>query len=376
MGDLDLSQNQLMSVKDIKNLTALGQLDLSSNRLERSPFASELSVLRALKLSDNRLWELDVGLLPSLTLLYVDQNRLSTILGLDRVRDLEVLSARDQEAIGEHNGLLELNLGAVKDIRKVYLSSNKLSAQTLSPSTPLLSLQLLDVATCRLEALPEDFAAKFPNVKVLNLNFNSLLGVNELVGMNCLSRLTIAGNSISRLRRLCQVLSRVGRTKRSNGCSLQKVDIRGNPLTVRFYPPAITGSGKETMKKLISNEKARSRNHGLDLDLPLMAQLERDGQLLPPDDEDRMDLDPEINDPYTLPPADPQLDQKHLAHLDQATRLKRRVFELMLYAGTGGALKHLDGLDFRPVLEPGSDMNQAWARLEQLGVLKKKAITG
>ncbi|KAL4949994.1 hypothetical protein BDW69DRAFT_202454 [Aspergillus filifer] len=375
--ELDLSHNELLSMGNINNLPALSYLDLTSNQLENVTVFAPLTGLRALKLSDNRLCNFDVGLFPALSLLYVDQNRLSTILGLDQTRDLEVLSARDQYIPDDYNGgFFELDLGAVKDIRKVYLSSNKLSSQTLSPTTPLLSLQLLDLATCRLEALPVDFASKFPNVKVLNLNFNSLLGVNELLGMHCLSRLTVAGNSISRLRRVCQVLSRIGRTSKSNTCTLHKVDLRGNPLTVRFYPPPVTGSGKPDTRKLTASDRRRSGENGLDLDLALMEKLERDGQLLPTEDEDDIPIDPEVNDPYTLPPADLLLDQKHLAHLDQGTRLKRRVFELMLYAGTGGALKYLDGLEFRPVLEPGSDMNLAWARLEQLGVLKKKAIMG
>ncbi|KAL2849572.1 hypothetical protein BJY01DRAFT_245858 [Aspergillus pseudoustus] len=375
--ELDLSQNELMSVRSIQNLPALGQLDLTSNKLHKFSCSSPLDMLRGLKLSNNCLQHLEVGLFPSLTLLYVDQNCLSTISGVGEIRGLEVLSAREQSIPNEHNrGFFDLDLGTVKDIRKVYLSSNKLSAQTLSPSTSLLSLQLLDLASCRLEFLPEDFAIKFPNIKVLNLNFNALGGVNELIGMNCLSRLAVAGNSISRLRRLCQVLSRIGRTKSSKACSLQKVDIRGNPLTVRFYPPPITGNGKQPTRKLMANERLSSAHNGVDLDLPLMRQHDRDGQLFPIGDEDDAESDPEVNDPYTLPLADPLMDQKHLARLDQGTRLKRRVFELMLYAGTGGALKYLDGLEFRPVLEPGSDMNQAWARLEQLGVLKKKAITG
>ncbi|KAL4977650.1 hypothetical protein BDW66DRAFT_149956 [Aspergillus desertorum] len=378
LGELDLSNNELVSVMDIQNLSALSQLDLSSNRLETSPFSAPLTKLRVLKLSDNRLRTLNAELFPALALLYVDQNCLSTILGLDQTRLLEVLSMREQDIPNGES--LDLDLGLVKDIRKVFLSSNKLSPQALSPSTPLLSLQLLDVATCSLKELPLDFATKFPNIKVLNLNFNSLEGLNELLGMNCLSRLTVAGNSISRLRRICQVLSRIGRTSKSNTCTLRKVDIRHNPLTVRFYPPAITGSGKPRNQKLIPNERRRSgHNHGLDVDLPLIALPERDGQWLQVKgevDEDGTHTDLEIDDPYTLPPADLLLDQKHLANLDQATRLKRRVFELMLYAGTGGAIKFLDGLEFRPVLETGSDMNQAWARLEQLGVLKKKAITG
>ncbi|KAL4773133.1 hypothetical protein BDW60DRAFT_206435 [Aspergillus nidulans var. acristatus] len=378
LGELDLSHNELVFIGNIQHLSALSQLDLSSNRLETVSTPSPLTKLRALRVSNNRLRSLNVGLFPALTLLYADQNCLSTILGLDQNHGLEVLSVREQEIPDGES--LDLDLGLLKDIRKVFLSSNKLSPQTLSPSAPLLSLQLLDVATCSLKALPIDFATKFPNIRVLNLNFNSLEGVNELLGMNCLSRLTVAGNSISRLRRICQVLSRIGRTSKSSTCTLQKVDIRHNPLTVRFYPPALTGSGKPQPQKLISNEGRRSgHSHGLDLDLPLMEQLEREGQLLQvngEDGEDTAHADPEIDDPYTLPPADLLLDQKYLAHLDQATRLKRRVFELMLYAGTGGAIKVLDGLDFRPVLEPGSDMNQAWARLERLGVLKKKTITG
>ncbi|KAL4819674.1 hypothetical protein BDW67DRAFT_182002 [Aspergillus spinulosporus] len=378
LNELDLSHNDLVFIGNIQHLCALSQLDLSSNRLETVSTPSPLTKLRALRVSDNRLRSLNIGLFPAVTLLYADQNCLSTIFGLDQSRGLEVLSVREQEIPDGES--LDLDLGLLKDIRKVFLSSNKLSLQTLSPSAPLLSLQLLDVATCGLKALPKDFATKFPNIRVLNLNFNSLEGVNELLGMNCLSRLTVAGNSISRLRRICQVLSRIGRTSKSNSCTLQKVDIRHNPLTVRFYPPALTGSGKPQPQKLILNEGRRSgHSHGLDLDLPLMEQLEREGQLLQvsgEDGEDTARADPEIDDPYTLPPADPLSDQKHLAHLDQATRLKRRVFELMLYAGTGGAIKVLDGLDFRPVLEPGSDMNQAWARLERLGVLKKKAITG
>ncbi|KAL4882599.1 hypothetical protein BJY04DRAFT_217095 [Aspergillus karnatakaensis] len=375
--ELDLSNNGLVSVQHLENLTFLSQLDLSFNQLRETPFSSPLILLRALKLSNNLLSYLDAGLFPSLTLLYADQNCLQTIVGLDQARDLEILSARDQDIPPDHNGgYLDLDLSAVKDIRKVFLSSNKLSPQTLSPTTPLLSLQLLDIASCRLEALPADFAVKFPNVKVLNLNFNSLLGVNELLGMNCLSRLAVAGNLISRLRKVCQVLSRIGRTSKSNVCSLQKVDIRGNPLTVRFYPPPITGNGKQHVPQLMPSERKGPRNHSGNLDMLLMAHLERDGQMLHVDGENEAEKYSDINDPYTLPPADLMLDQKHLANLDQGTRLKRRVFELMLYAGTGGAIKHLDGLELRPALEPGSDMNQAWAKLEQLGVLKKKAITG
>jgi Leucine-rich repeat (LRR) protein len=382
--ELDLSHNQLMSIRSIESLSALTTLDLSSNHLSTVDLASPLSNLRSLKLSNNQFYNLDVGVFPSLTLLYVDQNYLSTVSGLNQCRNLEILSAREQTMSAENNnGFFDIDLGLVKDVRKVYLSSNRLSLQSLSPSTPLLSLQLLDAASCNIQALPADFALNFPNVKVLNLNFNSLTGINELVGMNCLSRLTAAGNCISRMRRLCQVLSVIGRTNKNKICSLHKVDVRGNPLTVRFYPPAVTGNGRTGGAKQLSTrteKPAVQEGGGLDIPSALAEFQHEDHDLNRPIFEgEEPDVDDEheteINDPYTLPPADIQADLKYLAHLDRPTRLRRSIFELMLYAGTGGSVKVLDGLDLRPALEEGSDMDRAWVKLEKLGVLKRKAIT-
>ncbi|KAL4898132.1 hypothetical protein BDV59DRAFT_166258 [Aspergillus ambiguus] len=383
--ELDLSHNQLMSVRSIESLSALERLDLSSNHLSNVDLTSPLTTLRSLKLSNNQFYNLDVGVFPSLTLLYLDQNYLSTISGLGQCRNLEVLSAREQTMSAENdNGFFDIDLGLAKDVRKVYLSSNRLSLQSLSPSNPLLSLQLLDAASCSIQALPPDFALNFPNVKVLNLNFNSLTGISELAGMNCLSRLTAAGNCISRLRRLCQVLSVIGRTNKNKLCSLHKVDVRGNPLTVRFYPPAVTGNGKPGDAKQLATrvEKKPVPQEDGGLDIPsALAEFKREDHDInrPIFEDEQSDVvdghEIEINDPYTLPPADSQADLKYLARLDRPTRLRRSIFELMLYAGTGGSVKFLDGLDLRPVLEEGSDMDRAWMKLEKLGVLKKKAIT-
>jgi hypothetical protein len=83
----------------------------------------------------------------------------------------------------------------------------------------------------------------------------------------------------------------------------------------------------------------------------------------------------EVNDPFTLPPADAQADDKYLLRLDRATRMRRSVLELLLYAGTSGSLHHLDGLELRPSFgQDNPDMGQAWTKLEELGVLRRKAI--
>ncbi|KAF7617684.1 hypothetical protein AFLA_006598 [Aspergillus flavus NRRL3357] len=381
--ELDLSHNQLMSIQNIESLSALSNLDLSFNQLARVAPSAPMPYLSSLRLSSNQLHSLDVTAFPSLTLLYLDHNYLFTVSGLEHCAGLDVFSAREQMNTGDHNGgFFDVDLGLVKDVRKVFLSCNKLSLQCLSPSNPLSGLQLLDVASCSIQSLPADFALSFPNIRVLNLNFNSLAGINELAGLNCLSRLTIASNCIVRLRRLCQVLSRIGRTNKNKVSTLQKVDVRGNPLTVRFYPPAVTGSGRvgDTKNLKVEDEPSQRDQAGLDIQSVLAefghAENSERSIIHDQDEEPIAEKDIEINDPYTLPPADPQADQKYLSHLDEPTRLRRRVFELMLYAGTGGSLKFLDGLQLRPTLEPGSDMDHAWNKLEKLGVLKRKAITG
>ncbi|KAK1147770.1 Protein nud1 [Aspergillus melleus] len=380
--ELDLSHNHITSVRDIDTLTSLSTLDLSANQLSELGLSESLLALRSLKLSSNKLHNLDASLFPSLSLLYVDQNSLTTVSELGQCHNLDVFSAREQMISNDHNaGFFDVDLGLVKDIRKVFLSSNKLSLQTLSPSVPLLSLQLLDAAACSIQTLPVDFALNFPNVKVLNLNFNSLSSINELVGVNCLSRLALAGNCLSRLRRLCQVLSRVGRTNKGKVSTLQKLDIRGNPLTLRFYPHPVRGNGRpESPRKLKATDTQPARSDNVGLDLPsVLADFGRRGEMIQSaigeDEDDIPEKDVEIDDPYTLPPADPQADQKYLAHLDEPTRLRRRILELMLFVGTGGSVKLLDGLELRPALEEGSDMSVAWTKLEKLGVLKKKAIT-
>ncbi|KAJ5329590.1 hypothetical protein N7452_009980 [Penicillium brevicompactum] len=378
--DLDLSHNCLTSVRNIEWLPSLATLDLSANQITRLDSTASLISLRALKLSDNRMDVFDAQPFASVSLLYLDQNHLPSITGLEQCHNLEILSLREQTPSQDKdiNFGLEIDLGLVKDVRKVFLSSNRLSPHSLCPSSPLLRLQLLDIAACTLKSLPGDFALSFPNLKVLNLNFNSVDDVEPLVGMNCLARLMIVGNRLSRMRRVCQILSRLGRTGRGTACSLRKLDVRGNPLTVGFYPPAITGSGNVDRKKLKSQEQAVVRLQGHRDLSDALAELNTDDQIshrATIGDESQPDRDIEINDPFMVPLADPQADLKYLRHLDQATRLRRRVLELMLYAGTSGSLHTLDGLNLRPSLgDESSDMNKAWDRLEHLGVLRRKAI--
>ena len=74
---------------------------------------------------------------------------------------------------------------------------------------PCYSLVYLELAACRLTALPDAFAGLFPNVRVLNLNYN-FLADPEAAKLR----------GLVRLRRLSMVGGRVGDAKVSDACSV------------------------------------------------------------------------------------------------------------------------------------------------------------
>lgn len=423
LSKLDLSDNDIHTVQNIDALHGIETIDLRKNQMQEFMVRRPLRRLDVLKLSGNRLSHLDLSAFPSLRVLYVDCNHLSTIEKLEDCRFLDTLSMREQSIPSKDpsssTGYAEpvtvaLNLGKLSSIRKLYLSSNFLSEDTLEPDTPILSLQLLDLASCTLEALPEQFGETFSNLKTLNLNFNALPDINSLRGIKRLSRISLVGNRIARLRRLCKVLGEIGGAYGS----LTRVDLRGNPITVGFYPPPVSGSGKQHQKYAGKNAQRDLIKHEadddmLDRSLPYIGggkDIARhpsyhsnnyiDYPPLAAHDEqnEAENNEKEVDDPYTVPVADPFADAKYQAHLDEPTRLRRRVIELMIQNATSGRLTYLDGLpqssspddneinddDGGGHVGPGDAHVHAhegavrvkkdwvWNRLEQLGVLRKK----
>ncbi|TPX23180.1 hypothetical protein DIZ76_012506 [Coccidioides immitis] len=392
--NLDLSGNQISSVVSIDSLDALETLDLRYNEIQDFTVSGKLQQLHSLKLSHNHLQELNISEFPSLKLLYLDCNHLSTIDGLEICQHLDTLSVREQTAFEEEDRLypptVDLDLSGNVSIRKLYLSCNKLSPSLLAPASSVSSLRLLDLASCGLESLPTTFGKRFPNLSTLNLNFNAISDVGSLDGISKLSRLFMVGNRVSRLRRFCQVLRLVG----GKEGSLSKVDVRGNPLTVGFYPSPVFGNGKSittpgdgehTGRKAqqLIKRRARESSDGDNDDGVLapigghadIARVEggEHVSLIRPEAED---VEVEIDDPYTVPLVNPAADEKYLVHLDEATRLRRRVVELMIHAATSSRLKVLDGLDLGGDASEKGIVNMkkdwVWRRLVELGVLKKR----
>ncbi|QGA14410.1 hypothetical protein EYB26_002063 [Talaromyces marneffei] len=384
LSELDLSNNQITAVKHIEYLQAIETLDLSENQMRELQTPMPIRSLRSFKVSSNRLSNFDASYYPKLRLLYLDNNYLTTVSGLAGCSGIEVFSVREQFSgqSPEEGASLDIDLSPLGDARKIFLSSNRLSDRTLSPSVPMLGLQLLDIASCGIRVLPGHFGKDFPNLRVLNLNFNSVSDLGSIADMRGLSRLTAAGNRISRLRMLCQVVARVGRSSQHDYSSLRTIDLRNNPLTVGFYPPPVSGSGRaDTHIKMLEDRlhKTQKRQNriesGSDLLPEMFGEVEENavvgfkGQAAT---KERI-TEVEINDPYTLPPADAEADQKYRLRLDGSTKSKRMTLEVMLYAGTGGSVRVLDGLELRPILEQDkAEVDRLWSKLEQLGVFTKK----
>lgn len=130
----------------------------------------------------------------------------------------------------------------------------------------------------------------------------------------------------------------------AEGGSLKELDLRGNPLTVGFYAPA-----------------------------PLPPRDDRVVLRRQHEHNSNEEKSEEVLDPYVLPDADADADKKYTQRLDEGTKLRRRVQELLL-AAMCPALVRLDGLGFERG-EVGR-RDGVWRRLEALGVLKKKKGVG
>ena len=320
---LDLSNNGLEAVRNLHALSALRTLHLEKNRLSEFGVANETyPMLRDLRISFNLIEVINLASIPSVELLYLDNNYIHDVQGLTTARHLSTLSLREQLNSPK---LLNTIFSTSNECRKLYLSNNNAPLEGLKmPSLPHLNLRFLELGSCGLTSLPDDFGKKIPNCRTLNLNFNAVKDLQPLKGCGRLNKLMVAGNRLSKLRRTCIALTRLP--------ALTKSDLRDNPLTVGFYPPFREG---------------RLVVHG--------------------------DANTEVQDPYTLPPLDQTIDTKWLTHLDEGTRMKRRTIELFLAKGCE-KLVELDGLGFDRLALLQQD--EIWQKLASMGVIAKQKRSG
>ncbi|KAM0428597.1 hypothetical protein ACHAPT_006958 [Fusarium lateritium] len=283
--ELDLGGNQVSLVRNLEFAPALVRLKLSKNRLEDFTTASEIKGLRQLDLSDNRLTSLDISNMPNLHSLHADRNRVVELAGFNRARRLDSLSLREQ--YGEQS--LDLSfLSEAYEVRKLFLSGNYLG--TFEPTVDFLNLQLLELANCGIQSLPDNLGQLMPNLRTLNINFNAIRDLEPLRFIPRLKKLLVAGNRLADSTVVTELLIEFPH--------LTQLDLRDNPVTIGFYPS-----------------------------MQVMVSLDRSGSV----------------DPFVLPDADVERDELFAKRLDEITKLRRRLHQIVFVASCK-RLRKLDGL--------------------------------
>ena len=308
-------------------LTSAGNNDLEALDFTISVPLSRLEIL---DISDNRLSFIDLAEVPKLKSLRLDGNSIASVESLGSVKNLETLSWREQVLVPAY-GFSEVQYQHCHEVRNLYLSGNTISV--FAPSKPFLNLQRLELASTGLRSLAPDFGLKCPNIRKLNINYNAVHDLRPLLGVMKLQKLYTTGNRVARLRRTAAVLDRLGK-------EITEIDLRNNPLTVGFYTP--------------------------------QDSLEEERQMVPRTSLTPVDVEEsEAKDAksYLLPPLDNEVDRRSKERLDEDTKLRRRVYE-MLVINSCQSLESLDGLEVDRKSVTSKD--DVWKRLLELGVLKEK----
>lgn len=253
---------------------------------------------------------------------------IESIHGLECLTQLDVLSLRKQQ---NSSSFIASIFAHKLPVRSLYLSSNHINS--LEFPHVYHDIQYLEIASCGLAELPSDFGLRFPNLRTLNLNSNALKDPRQLLNIQHLEELHLAGNRITRLRKCIAALAKM--------TCLRVLDVRNNPISLGLYAAMATAS---TEIQLVAGKRTiESTTDGLE-------HLQRRRRAA-----------------HTLPPADGSADSDYAARLDEETKQRRRVHELML-ANNCKKLDSLDGLAFdrKAIMVKDS----VWDRLVELDVVK------
>ena len=366
LAELDLYGNESLEVIHLDNLVSLKTLNLGMNSLKELTFDNPMQGLENLDLGDNRLTWVDLNPLPKLKTLILDRNAIMGVQGLTTHRHLETLSWRDQH---RGNANHSLDYQSCHEIRNLYLSNTNIS--TFEAHMPFSNLNTLELASMGFQELPADFGLKCRSLRVLNLNYNAIHDIRPLLGIARLRNLFLAGNRVSRLRRTAAVLDRLS-------TELTELDLRNNTLTVGFYTPqssirtgssAVHAPSNENRLVVINDTSAASN------DAPRASSSSSSS--IANDDDDDLNNDTikaakplSMMKPYLLPNTFESTSDTHSrAKLDEDTKLRRRVYEMLIISACP-SLQRLDGLMMDRCAVSRKD--GVWERLMELGVLKAK----
>ncbi|KAH3670925.1 hypothetical protein OGAPHI_000636 [Ogataea philodendri] len=189
---LDLSFNNIKTIKHLENLTKLEHLYFVQNRIKEIQNLDTLKNLKNLELGANRIEVISEQLLqlPSLEQLWLGKNLITKFENLEKLKKLRVLSIQS-------NKLTKIeNLDHLESLEELYLSHNKLTK--LEGLDNLFNLQVLDVTSNQLTELSNlshlteltDFWCSYNKI-------DSFESINkELAGLPNLDTVYFEGNPI------------------------------------------------------------------------------------------------------------------------------------------------------------------------------------
>ena len=326
---LDLWDNQIVTVSHLDQLQSLTELVLDGNALQDGPrIDQDMLRLTSLSLRNCHIQGLDVSRFLNLKHLLVNGNCLSNINGISKLKNLLTLSMERQSL---HKDVKLSILDQPLEARTVRLSGT--SVPSLNFQINFLSIRHLEMASMGLHELPPDFGLRMPNLKTLNLNFNNLKDIRPILNVQNLEQLSVCGNRLHRLRKSVATFAKLA--------GLRSLDLRDTPLTQGFY-----ASAASTMSRNMSVVRKDFTTDAEENDSP---------------------FEPQSSD-YEFLSADQQQDRQHLSRLDEDTKLRRRVYEMLL-ASSCGSLETLDGLRLDRTLMAKKDA--IWHRLVELGIVRR-----
>lgn len=248
--DLDISQNQISSIRGLESLSALRTLKFDKNPLSE-PFevATMMPGLKHLSLNSCGLMTLDVTNFPSLRTLEVDSNCLSTITGLGDLKKLDLLSVCAQDL---DEGFPIKIFDTPMEAQTIRLSRNTIP--NLHLDHPFMSVKHLELSDTGLTILPPNFGIDLPNLRTLDLSYNGLKDIRQLAPLRGLVSLKLTGCRIERLRKTVATMGKLGK--------LLKLDMKDNPLTQGFYGPEMS-EDKIYKGKLDEDTAVRRRTYEL-----------------------------------------------------------------------------------------------------------------
>ena len=350
---LDLSDNSLESLTGIGCLPFLQYLDLSGNKLSSFPCRDDPVPsnfkLTLLNLACNLISIVQLAPFPMLSALCADSNTVTKIKGIADHECMQALSLRNQKGVPDFSS----NLNDFRRVKHLWLSGTSLQPE-LPMTKPFVDLHSLDISFTGVQSLPSRFGKLAPNLRKLNVNMNGLKDLKPLRGILSLRGLQVRGNRIGRLRSVLRIL---GDLQSNSGHCLEELDLRDNPVTFGFYP----------------NPRTMTRLHDADgKQLVRADEYQTCAKSVGMGQENWLERRTAQTQQHTAE-IDTEEDAIHLERLDEDTRFRRRVYELLL-AARCKRLKWVDGMTLD--LDRIKRRDDIWAKLMEYKVVEKLECLG